>query len=64
MTEEIVICDGKPALVLGENASGKGIILRFAGKVLRVVLKESVEPYTGNKDAVTLGLKEPDAQQG
>lgn len=62
MNGEIVTYNGEPALVLGENASGKGIILRFRGKVLRVVLKTDVKPYSGDKDAVALGLKEPDAQ--
>lgn len=62
MQDQLVTYHGEPALVLGENASGKGLILRFAGKVLRVVLKTDVKPYSGGKDAVALGLKEPDAQ--
>ncbi len=62
MNGKIVTYNGEPALVLGENASGKGIILRFRGKVLRVVLKTDAKPYSGGKDAVALGLKEPDAQ--
>jgi len=59
MAEEIVICEGKPALVLGRSQNGKAVTIRFAGKILRVVLSQDVKPYEGKKDAVTLGLKDP-----
>jgi hypothetical protein len=64
MEDKIVIYRNEPGLVLGETTNGKGYILRCAGKMRRVVLKECVEPYTGDKDAVALGLKEAPADGG
>lgn len=62
MKEVIVMCDGKPALVMGHNRNGQATILRFKGKMLRVVLTKDVKPYEGDKDAVALGLKDPPCQ--
>ena len=59
MKEEIVTYNNEPALVMGHSRSGKATILRFRGKVIRVVMNQYVKPYTGDKDAVALGLKEP-----
>ena len=59
MKEEIVTYNNEPALVMGHTQSGKATILRFRGKVVRVVINSEVKPYTGDEDAVTLGLKEP-----
>ena len=60
MKEEIVTYEGKPALLMGHTKNGQAAILRFKGRMLRVVLTSDVKPYEGNKDAVTLGLKEPE----
>lgn len=57
MEEKIVIYRNQPGLVIGETNNGKGYILRCAGKMMCVVLKECVEPYNGDKDAFALGLK-------
>lgn len=62
MKDEIVMIDGKPALVIGHNHNGQATILRFKGKMLRVVLTKDVKPYEGDKDAVALGLKDPPRQ--
>ena len=59
MKEEIVTYNNEPALVMGHSRSGKATILRFRGKVVRVVISSEVKPYNGDQDAVTLGLKEP-----
>lgn len=59
MKEEIVTYNNEPALVMGYTQSGKATILRFRGKVVRVVINSEVQPYTGDEDAVALGLKEP-----
>lgn len=58
MQEKIVICRNVPCLVLGETADRKRYILRSAGKMMYLAPKECVEPYTGDKDAVALGLKD------
>lgn len=60
MKEEIVIYEGKPALLMGHTKNGQAAILRFKGRMLRVVLTSDVKPYEGGKDAVALGLKEPE----
>lgn len=60
MKEAIVTYEGKPALLMGHTKNGQAAILRFKGRMLRAVLTKDVKPYEGDKDAVALGLKEPD----
>lgn len=59
MKDEIVTYEGKPALVMGHTKNEQATILRFKGRMLRVVLTKDVKPYEGDKDAVALGLKDP-----
>jgi len=58
MADDIVTYKGEPALVIGHTKGGGVSILRFRGRMVRAILTKETEPYTGDKDAVALGLKE------
>jgi hypothetical protein len=57
---EIVTYNGQPALVLGREKDGKVVSLKLGKNHFATVLADSVKPYTGNQDAVTLGLSSAD----
>jgi hypothetical protein len=59
MKDRIVTYEGKPALIMGYTKNEQATILRFAGRMVKVVLTRDVKPYKGEKDAVALGLKDP-----
>ena len=59
MKDKIVTYKGEPALLMGHTSNGRATILRFRGRIIRAVENNEVKPYEGDKDAVTLGLKEP-----
>lgn len=60
MEEEIVMHKGKPALVIKRN--GKSILLKLAENHYKATLPSEVEPYDGDGDAVSLGLRAPEGE--
>ena len=54
---DLVIYDKKPARIIAFTPNGRGVILKQAGKVYVSTVKENIKPYTGDGDAVSLGLQ-------
>ncbi len=56
MQDEIVIHNGRPALVVSRNE--KSVTLMLARNHFKTVLLEDVKPYNGDGDAVSLGFRD------
>lgn len=58
MEEEIVTYNGRPGLVIRRNPTGYVLTLKMGRNDYLTVQARDVKPYTGDKDAVALGLKD------
>ena len=56
---DIVLYKKQPALVMAVNANGRGVILKLSGKMWVTTLITNLKPYTGDGNAVSLGLEDP-----
>ncbi|MCR5408159.1 MAG: hypothetical protein K6E61_03535, partial [Bacteroidales bacterium] len=54
--KEIVMYKGKPAVVITYSSNGKAVTLRLSRNDFKTVMLSEVKPYTGDKDAISLGF--------
>ena len=58
MKEEIVTYNGRPGLVIRRSPTGHVLTLKMGKNDYLTVQARDVKPYTGDSDAIALGLRE------
>lgn len=58
MKEEIVTYNGRPGLVIRRSPTGYVLTLKMGKNDYLTVQACDVKPYTGDSDAIALGLRE------
>ena len=53
---EIVLYEGRPALVIARSANGRSLSLKLSRGHYKAVMIEHTTPYEGDQDAFALGL--------